>query len=289
MKFESNILFSVAVHVAFIAAALFLLGRDAVYRVPERYVQVTLLDHGDNVKAAPAGRGKAAVRILPARGATALRLKSGPRRIRRNSTEKTTYTADKKAVARTTVPLAKKQPEKPKASSVEMPEDRTTAVRNPALPIAEGADYHVRRTAGISGAAGAKLSGGPPTSGIAATTAGTGPSNPSGGGRGKNSGAGPEGRIGEKGNYNVISEIRAAIERAKRYPLFARDRGIEGKVTAEFSIDTNGLPEDVRIKRSSGSKILDSAAKETIIRAAPFPVIRGKIEIPITFRLKQEE
>ena len=63
---------------------------------------------------------------------------------------------------------------------------------------------------------------------------------------------------------------------------------MEGTVTAEFSINGRGRPEEVRITSSSGFAILDSAAKETIIRAAPFPVVQGKIEIPISYRLRRE-
>jgi TonB family protein len=290
MKFESNILFSTAAHVVFIAAALFILGRDAVFRVPERYIQVTLIGNEGEAKTAPARGVKKAGQTLPVRR-TVSRSRPAPGGNHLKSAMKAPLRTDKKAVARAvSTPLPKPQPEKPKASPHETAKDSTAARSKPALPGTEGRDSDARgKTAAISGAGG-KPSGKQLDYGDSVATAGTGPSRPAGGGQGaKNGGTGLEGRTGEKGSYNAVSEIRAAIERAKRYPLFARDRGIEGKVTAEFSIDINGLPEDVKIKRSSGFKILDSAAKETIIRAAPFPVVRGKIEIPITFRLRREE
>jgi TonB family protein len=80
--------------------------------------------------------------------------------------------------------------------------------------------------------------------------------------------------------------IRTAIEKAIRYPVLARKRGIGGTVIAEFGVDERGLPVDLKVLRSSGWKILDSAALETVNRAAPFPAIKGRIEIPITFKLK---
>jgi len=87
---------------------------------------------------------------------------------------------------------------------------------------------------------------------------------------------------------DITGRIRAAVEKAKNYPLLAKKRGIEGTATTEFTINSNGLPENIRIVRSSGSDILDNAAKNTVVRASPFPAVNGIIEIPITFRLKRE-
>lgn len=88
------------------------------------------------------------------------------------------------------------------------------------------------------------------------------------------------------GGQSLIHQIRAAIERAKIYPVLARKRKQEGTVVTGFSINSNGLPENIRIIKSSGINILDSAARDTIIRAAPFPIVKGSIEVPITFILK---
>lgn len=90
------------------------------------------------------------------------------------------------------------------------------------------------------------------------------------------------------GEQHLIRQIREAIERAKTYPELARKRRQEGTVLLEFSINSGGLPENIRIARSSGFSLLDAAAKETVIRAAPLPVVQGSIEVPITFILKRE-
>ena len=87
------------------------------------------------------------------------------------------------------------------------------------------------------------------------------------------------------GDTALTGVIRGAIQRALIYPATARRRGIEGTVVAEFRINGEGLPEGVRITKSSGHGLLDNAARETITRAAPLPRVKGKIEIPITFRL----
>ncbi len=84
---------------------------------------------------------------------------------------------------------------------------------------------------------------------------------------------------------DVVNTIRAAIEKAKSYPPLARKRGLEGTATTEFTIHGRGSPENIRIVRSSGSDILDNAAKNTVLRASPFPQVSGSVEVPITFRL----
>lgn len=73
--------------------------------------------------------------------------------------------------------------------------------------------------------------------------------------------------------------IRQKIEETKRYPLFARRQGIEGTVGIKFVILANGSIQDIRIVRSSGSKILDDSAVETIKRANPFPSIPEEINV----------
>lgn len=88
------------------------------------------------------------------------------------------------------------------------------------------------------------------------------------------------------GDGNAIGQIREAIERAKIYPELARKRRLEGMVVTEFSINDKGLPENIRVTKSPGFTLLDSAARDTIIKAAPFPVVKGRIEVPINFILK---
>lgn len=101
-------------------------------------------------------------------------------------------------------------------------------------------------------------------------------------GRGDNRGGADSGAPG------TIVAIRAAIEKAKNYPVLARRRGIEGTVVTGFRINSKGFPEGITITKSSGYSLLDNAARETIIRAAPLPSVTGNIEIPITFRLMRD-
>jgi protein TonB len=84
---------------------------------------------------------------------------------------------------------------------------------------------------------------------------------------------------------SLYSRIRAAIEKVKIYPFLARKKRIEGTVITGFTITNKGYPQDIKIARSSGSEILDSAAVKIVIKAAPFPEVNGKIVVPITFKL----
>jgi protein TonB len=96
-----------------------------------------------------------------------------------------------------------------------------------------------------------------------------------------------KGQLKDDSNSSVLEAIRSAIEKAKNYPFLARKKKIEGTVITEFSISGRGYPEDIKIKKSSGSEILDLAAIKIITRAAPFPMITSKIVIPITFKLTE--
>jgi TonB family protein len=90
---------------------------------------------------------------------------------------------------------------------------------------------------------------------------------------------------GNTGSFYAL--IRAAIEKAKTYPLIARKRGVEGTVLVSFRIDVKGLPQNVMIVKSSGYQILDDEVPKMLRKASPFPELNGEIVIPITFRLKE--
>ncbi len=88
---------------------------------------------------------------------------------------------------------------------------------------------------------------------------------------------------------DLFALIRNAIEKAKIYPLLARKRRIEGTVITEFTINNNGYPQDIKIKKSSGHEILDSAAMKIVRNAAPLPFVKGEIIVPISFRLTDHQ
>jgi len=61
---------------------------------------------------------------------------------------------------------------------------------------------------------------------------------------------------------------------------------MEGSVMVSFRVDQRGKPEAIRILKGSGYSILDSAARDTVVKASPFPAMNRSVEVPITFTLK---
>jgi len=85
---------------------------------------------------------------------------------------------------------------------------------------------------------------------------------------------------------SFFGSIRKKIESKKKYPELARDAGIEGRSGVKMTILKDGQLEKVEIVDSSGNQILDNAALQSILKAAPFPPIpkdirQSKIEVSI--------
>ena len=87
--------------------------------------------------------------------------------------------------------------------------------------------------------------------------------------------------------------VKQRIEEVKRYPGWAKKQGIEGIAHLEFVILANGRGQEIKLIRSSGSKILDQEAIATIQRASPFPPLPKEIasssiqmEVSLVFTLK---
>jgi protein TonB len=70
------------------------------------------------------------------------------------------------------------------------------------------------------------------------------------------------------------------------YPMAARRRGLEGAVVLRVRFDAEGRPEGVVVKIGSGSEMLDSAAREAVLRWRFRGGSAGFVDVPITFRLR---
>lgn len=108
-------------------------------------------------------------------------------------------------------------------------------------------------------------------------------------GTGPSAGPGDGTGSSQAGLDEILAQIRSRIERAKRYPLMARRRGLEGTSDVSFSIMKNGIVTGLKLARSSGSSPLDEAALATIRRAAPFPYYPKAIRIGIRFALNKKK
>jgi periplasmic protein TonB len=87
------------------------------------------------------------------------------------------------------------------------------------------------------------------------------------------------------GNKAWASQIRAKIEKRKRYPSAAD--GATGTVKLSISIAASGALAGVSVSASSGNAALDQAALDAVQRAAPFPASpegkAAKFNLPIQF------
>lgn len=105
-------------------------------------------------------------------------------------------------------------------------------------------------------------------------------------------GALPSGAAGRSGAIaRYVETLRQRVQRELRYPLKARKWKLEGKGEYCFEICSDGSlgAEGIRVIRSAGRRVLDEAARQTILRAAPFPrppVETLTVTAPIVFELR---
>lgn len=104
------------------------------------------------------------------------------------------------------------------------------------------------------------------------------------------------GAIEPKAEPTVLrgSQLAYASAPAPVYPRNALRDGIEGTVMLEVTVDENGNPIDVVIAVSSGSRELDRAAREQVLRAWRFQpamqnghAVRAIGRVPVNFTLSR--
>jgi protein TonB len=100
--------------------------------------------------------------------------------------------------------------------------------------------------------------------------------------------AGGGGAASTKYLKNNYAYIRDRILRNVSYPNKARRMGWQGKVALSFIITASGYVRDFKVIQSSGFKILDNDAIETVKKTAPFPkpINEANIAISIVYRLE---
>jgi protein TonB len=248
MEFRNNIIFSAIAHATIFTAALALAGRGPAPRPAEKYVAVTLLEPATAQKPAP--KDDAQKDTSPPRTRTSSRLREA-------------------APPEVPLPAAVQKEPTDVVPSKRANNPRKDAGPTESGPVTGGAKASPGQTGGPPAASDRKMDL------TISATAST-----------RQAIVGPKGNAAG-GNAGIVDAIRTAIERAKSYPPLARKRGIEGTVTAEFTINTSGYPENIRIVRSSGHDILDDAARKTLLRASPYPPVKGTLEVPITFRIER--
>lgn len=90
---------------------------------------------------------------------------------------------------------------------------------------------------------------------------------------------------------NFARVVRKKIESCKKYPVAAQAARVEGRTGVKITILKDGRLKKVEVVKSSGRKILDRAAVQSVRDAAPFPPIpeklrKDEIEMSITLVFK---
>jgi protein TonB len=96
------------------------------------------------------------------------------------------------------------------------------------------------------------------------------------------------GKLKEKFLIEKLSLISQIIQNNITYPYIARKMGWEGKVLISFVLTKEGKISFLIIERSSGYKVLDENAIDTIKKVSkyfPLPPLDVKIKIPISYKL----
>ena len=97
----------------------------------------------------------------------------------------------------------------------------------------------------------------------------------------------------DTGNAAVNHKPRPVAGNPKpHYPLLARNQGIEGRVVVNVLVSAQGTVKTISVGQSSGSRLLDKAALQTVKKWRFHPVLHnGKAvpsseTIPVVFKLK---
>uniref|UniRef100_A0A7C4JSZ0 Energy transducer TonB n=1 Tax=Thermodesulfobacterium geofontis TaxID=1295609 RepID=A0A7C4JSZ0_9BACT len=96
------------------------------------------------------------------------------------------------------------------------------------------------------------------------------------------------GKLREKFLIEKLSLISQIIQNNITYPYIARKMGWEGKVLISFVLTKEGKISFLNIEKSSGYKVLDENAIDTIKKVSkyfPLPPLDVKIKIPISYKL----
>ncbi|MDH4226729.1 MAG: TonB family protein [Deltaproteobacteria bacterium] len=84
------------------------------------------------------------------------------------------------------------------------------------------------------------------------------------------SGYSGKGELSDDAMKNFKSMVVSAIEKAKFYPRWARERGYEGTVGVSFTVKPDGKVEGVSVNKPCHCNALNVAAVEIVAKAAPF-------------------
>ena len=99
------------------------------------------------------------------------------------------------------------------------------------------------------------------------------------------------GQAGAPPSSRLLARIRLELARHFTYPWIARRRGWEGTVVLGFRLLPDGRIDDIEVRKSSGHRLLDLAARRALARVGRIrlddwrPPAPRSLELPVEYRL----
>ena len=98
--------------------------------------------------------------------------------------------------------------------------------------------------------------------------------------------------MGASGRASYLTQIARRSSQFRFYPGAALENREQGRVVVSLTIARDGRVVDARISQSSGSRSIDAAEIQTMIKSSPFPPLPADIpgeqavfEVPINYDL----
>ncbi len=88
---------------------------------------------------------------------------------------------------------------------------------------------------------------------------------------------------GNIANLSYFGKVKGKIFINYKYPQEAADAGIHGYVLITFIVDNSGRVSSLKVKKSSGYKILDIVSSKAVLDASPFEPRENSIKIEVGF------
>jgi TonB family protein len=86
-----------------------------------------------------------------------------------------------------------------------------------------------------------------------------------------------------KANLSYYGKVKGKIFINYKYPQEAADAGIHGYVLITFIVDNSGRVSSLKVKKSSGYRILDAVSSKAVLDASPFEPRENSIKIEVGF------
>ena len=98
--------------------------------------------------------------------------------------------------------------------------------------------------------------------------------------------------MGASGRASYLTAIARRTSLFRFYPRAALENRERGRVVVRITVARDGRVVDARVSQSSGSRSIDAAEVETVLKSSPFPPLppdipgeRVAFEVPVNYDL----